>query len=215
MVNTLIFDVWGTIIEHGVDRSPSKFVKKKLGIKLNFQEFITTFQTSLFTEEYETLREGFENVASDFNKDVEDETYEDLIGLWNKRAMMSHMYQEVEEALGHLKGDYEIVLLANMDNISYNNLEQKYGLEDLFDEVYTSFDVGYVKGNPKFYKYILDAHDIHSDEALMVGDSIKSDMESAEKAGIDGVLMDRRDSREYEPKVIDVDELKLFLDTQF
>jgi len=43
---------------------------------------------------------------------------------------------------------------------------------------------------------------------VMVGDSIDSDIKSAEKAGIKGILVDRRNVREHSVKVLSLEEVQ-------
>ena len=42
----------------------------------------------------------------------------------------------------------------------------------------------------------------------MIGDSIESDMEAAAKAGITGVLVDRRGKRTYPKKIFTLNEIE-------
>ena len=46
----------------------------------------------------------------------------------------------------------------------------------------------------------------------MIGDCLLSDMESAKTAGIKGVLVDRRERREYNPKIKNLTELPQMID---
>jgi len=39
-------------------------------------------------------------------------------------------------------------------------------------------------------------------DMVMIGDSLESDMKPAEEAGAKAVLVDRRDRREHDPKVL-------------
>lgn len=204
-------DIWGTIIEHGLDKSPSKEAKRILHTKTGFQEFITTFQSTMMTQPYDSLQEAFVQVADDFNVDIPQHKLEALIGMWNKNALLSHMYEEVKEEIEVLKEEYRVVLLANIDKPSYDKLNQKYELETLFHTVYKSFEIGHTKGDVEFYEHILENEDVQSNEAIMIGDSIKSDIESAKKADIKGILVDRRDTRTFDSKIIDFSELHTLL----
>ena len=211
MTKLLIMDIWGTIIEHGLDKSPSKEAKRILRTKTSFQEFITTFQSTMMTQPFETLEEAFKQVAKDFGVDIPQHKLEALIGMWNKNALLSHMYDEVEEEIDALKQDFTVVLLANIDKPSYDKLNQKYGLEELFHTVYKSFEVEHTKGEKEFYEHILENEEVEADEAVMIGDSIKSDIESAQKANIKGILVDRRDTRTFDNKILDFTELHTVL----
>ena len=49
---------------------------------------------------------------------------------------------------------------------------------------------------------------VSKEDAVMVGDSIESDMKGAERAGIRGILLDRRDRRDFPDKVRNLDEIR-------
>lgn len=211
MTTLLIFDIWGTIIEHGLDKSPSKEAKRILKTKNSFQEFITTFQSTMMTKPFSSLEEAFKKAAKDLGTSIPNHKLEELIGMWNKNALLSHMYEEVKDEINNLKEDYQVVLLANIDKPSYEKIRDKYALEELFHNVYKSFEVGYTKGDKKFFEHILSEEDVEASEAVMIGDSIKSDIESSAQSDIKGILVDRRDTRTFEPKVNDLTQLKTFL----
>ena len=53
---------------------------------------------------------------------------------------------------------------------------------------------------------------VSKDEALMVGDTLKDDIQAAEKFGIKGILIDRKGKySEYPNRIISLEQLKKFL----
>lgn len=60
------------------------------------------------------------------------------------------------------------------------------GLDQIFDDVFISDLVGYQKPDKKFFDYV-QAHipDFRAEDALVIGDSLSSDMRGANNAGID------------------------------
>ena len=209
MVKAIVFDLWGTIVETGVNPSPSKQVKYFLRVNAPFSDFILTFEHSFMTQEFESLKAGFENVVTDFNLRLPEFVYEKLVGMWNKNTILSKMYPEAEEVLADLrKSGYKIFLLANIDKFSYDQVKEKFKLEEIFDKVYPSFQTGLLKLNPESFKKILAENNLEAEDVVMVGDSVDSDIKAAEKAGITGLLLDRNNKREYENKIISLDQLK-------
>ena len=49
---------------------------------------------------------------------------------------------------------------------------------------------------------------VSKDETIMIGDSMESDIESAKKVGIRGILVDRRNNRDYKDRVLNLRELR-------
>jgi putative hydrolase of the HAD superfamily len=208
MTKAIIFDLWGTVVETGVVPSPSRQVKYFLRVQQSFPDFIVAFEHSFMTKKFNSLQESFEQVVADFNLRIPDFVYEKLVGTWNKNAILSKMYPDTLETLQELKKrGYKLYLLANIDQFSFEQVNAKFKLDELFDKMYPSFETGLLKANPDSYKQILEENNFKEDEVIMVGDSVDSDIKSAERAGLKGVLVDRKDSRESEDKIIALTDL--------
>jgi 2-haloalkanoic acid dehalogenase type II len=208
MTKAIIFDLWGTIIETGVVPSPSKQVKYFLRVQQSFQDFVVAFEHSFMTKKFDSLQEAFENVVKDFNLRIPVFVYDKLVGTWNKNAILSKMYPETLEVLTELKKrGFKLYLLSNTDQFSFEQVNIKFNLSDLFDKVYPSFETGLLKANPESYNMVLQENNLKPEDVVMVGDSIDSDVKSAERAGIKGILIDRNDTREAETKITSLSQL--------
>ena len=210
MIEAVIFDFWGTLVENGV-WSPIKQVKAILGIRIPFSEYVVRMEKAMMTKEFPTLKEAFEAVCKEFGVESTEEKMEKLVGMWNKSWMLAKPYDEVVEELQKLKENYKLILVSNTDNFSVNKVFEKFNLENLFDETFLSCDLGLIKTDPEFLKTILEKVDLKPEECILVGDSIQSDVKAAENAGIKGVLIDRKDRREFQPKIKNLKELDHFL----
>ncbi|MGV8162453.1 MAG: HAD family hydrolase [Candidatus Nanoarchaeia archaeon] len=208
MTKAIIFDLWGTVVETGVVPSPSRQVKYFLRVQQSFPDFIVAFEHSFMTKKFNSLQEAFEQVVNDFNLKIPPFVYEKLVGTWNKNVILSKMFPDVEEVLKELRNrGYKLYLLANTDEFSFSQVNEKFKLNELFDKVYPSYETGLLKANPEAFKHILVDNNLTEEEVLMVGDSVDSDIKSAEKAGLKGMLLDRRDTREAEDKIISLSQL--------
>ncbi len=208
MVKAIIFDLWGTVVETGVIPSPSRQVKYFLRVQQSFPDFILAFEHSFMTTKFESLQAGFEQVVKDFNLRIPDFVYEKLVGTWNKNAILSKMYDDIPETIAELKKrGYKVYLLANIDQFSYEQVDAKYKFSELFDGVYPSYETGLLKANPESFKKILSDNKLNADDVIMVGDSVDSDIKAAEKAGLKGILIDRKDTREADSKIVAMTEL--------
>ena len=52
---------------------------------------------------------------------------------------------------------------------------------------------------------------VNKEDILMVGDSLISDIEAAKNAGVKAILMDRKDRRAVEEKLLNIFDLEKFL----
>jgi len=210
MVKAIIFDLQGTLIENGVYPSPLRQVKNILRVNMPFSDFVMRFEKILMTESHSSLKEGFVKVCESFNMQPREFIIERLVGLWNKNKLLSQLYPDTIETLSSLKKDYKLVLVANIDAFSTDIIE-RFKLREYFDLIILSCDNGLLKNDKEFYNIVMDKFDITQKDILMVGDSIESDVETARSVGINAVLVDRHNKREYEQKIVTLDELKKYL----
>ncbi len=207
----IIMDLQGTLLENGVYPSPIKQVKYFLRVNRPFQDYVPVFEKSFMTRSYANLDEAFRQVCVDFNIRVPDFVIEKLVGLWNKNKLLSKPFHDSIEFLKQAKSHgYKLILVANIDCFSKEVID-KYGFREYFDEVMLSCETGMLKSNPKFFHEPLARLGVSPDDAVMIGDSFESDVESARHAGIKAVLIDRNDARDYNPKVANFQEFISYL----
>ena len=210
MVKAIIFDFWGTLVENGV-WSPIKQVQQILLIDLPFSEYVGRMEQAMMTKKFHSLREAFGAICAEFKVECDEEKMEELIGMWNKSWMLAKPYEEVQEELEKLKKEYTLILVSNTDNFSINQVLDKFQLRGFFDYIFLSYDTGLIKTDKKFLKKVLKETKLTTDDCVLVGDSILSDMEAAKEAGIKGVLMDHKQRQHFHPKIRNLKELPSIL----
>ncbi len=215
MKKVIIFDFWGTIVEIGVQPSPIRQVKNILGIDIPFSSYIVRFEEVFMKQPYQNLFEAFTEVCKSFHIEPRQELLEELVGLWNKNKLLAKPFPETIEVLNELKGlGYKVVMLSNTDCFSIEEVLEKYGLKEYFDMIVLSYQVRMLKSNPRVFQKILEEMGIGKEEAIMVGDSIESDIISAKKAGVDAILIDRTETREFKPRIKSLNELKSVIEAE-
>lgn len=210
MIKAIIFDFWGTLVSNGI-YSPVKQVRWILGLRMPFPEYIVRFEEAFMLKKFNTLAEAFENVCRAFEVEPTKEVIDKLIGIWNKNMLLAMPFEDSTKVLEELKKSYKLVLVSNTNCFSIEPVMEKFDLKKYFDAVVLSYEAGVLKTNPKMFELILKKLKLKKEEAMMVGDSIASDIKGAEAAGIKAVLVDRRGSRDYKDKVSSLNELKSFL----
>ncbi len=206
MAKAILFDFWGTLVEQGV-WSPIKQVKRILNVKLPFSEYVVRMQKVMMTKSFSSLTEAFEAVGKEFGITCDEEQLEELVGMWNKSWMLAKPYSDTTSVLQDLKKEYKLALVANSDSFSVRKVLEKFDLEKYFDEVYISYEKGMIKTEKDFLQGVLDVLQVKPEECVFVGDSIQSDMDSAERAGIKGILVDRKGRREFPTKICRLGEI--------
>ncbi len=208
MIKAIIFDFWGTLMEQGIYPSPFKQVRYFMRLKMPFSEFAPKFEGAFMLQKFDSLTDGFKEVSKAFDIKPPEFVYDRLVGAWNKNKLLAKPYPEAIAALTELKKKYKLALISNSDCFSIEDIIDKYDLRKFFDVIVLSYEAGVLKTDKKMFQIVLKKLKVKKDEAVMVGDSIDSDMIGAENAGVKAVLVDRKGKREYVHKVADLSEVK-------
>lgn len=206
MVKAILFDFWGTLVETGI-HSPIKQVQDILAIDLPFSDYVVRMERAMMTKPFDSLTVAFEAVGREFQLTPTQEQIEQLIGMWNKSWMLSRPYYEVEPVLAQLQNQYRLILISNTDCFSLPRALEKFDLRKYFEKAYFSFERGILKTDPAFFEKIREDLGLSPEECLVIGDSIESDIKAAQQAGINAILVDRRNRREFTPKIRHLREL--------
>lgn len=210
MAKALLFDFWGTLVETGI-HSPIKQVQDILAINLPFSDYVVRMEKAMMTRKFDSLTEAFQAVCREFQIEPAPEQIERLVGMWNKSWMLSQPYYEVESVLSQLQKNYRLILISNTDCFSLPRALEKFSLHKYFERSYLSFEQGILKTDPEFFEKIMEDLELTPEECLVIGDSIESDIKAAKNAGIKAILIDRRNRREFQPKIRSLRELPKLL----
>ena len=103
------------------------------------------------------------------------------------------LFPETQEVLAELKRrKLKLGVISNFDNRAYSVM-QSLKILHFFDAVTLSSETGYCKPDREIFDAAVRALGIqHAAEVLLVGDSLRDDVEAAMKAGLSAVLIDRR-----------------------
>ena len=109
-------------------------------------------------------------------------------------ALRFRPFPEVPDALAELRESTpappRLVVISNWD-VSLHDQLAATGLDELVDGAVSSAELGVGKPNPAIYAHALEVAGAPADEALMVGDSLDTDVAGAQAAGLRAVLVDR------------------------
>jgi HAD superfamily hydrolase (TIGR01549 family) len=207
-MKAVLFDCWGTLVENGIFPSPVKQVKFILRLKMPFSEFIVKFEEAFMTKRFRNLTEAFNNVIKEFDVNPPDWVRDKLVGMWNKNTLLSKPFPETLDTLKALREKgIKVGLISNTDQFSVDQVMDKFELRGLFDAMALSYEEGKLKTDPAFYEKLMKRLGVRKEDCIVVGDSIESDMKGADAAGIRAYLIDRKDRREYENKILSLTEV--------
>ena len=100
------------------------------------------------------------------------------------------LYPETQAILTMLKEKGARLFLLSNAQVAYTEAEiDEVGLRGYFDDIYLSSDYGMRKPQPEFLELVLKDHVLLTQETVIVGNDLTSDMAVAESVGIDGILL--------------------------
>lgn len=196
MIKGIIFDYGGTLDSRGVHWSEVLWQGYQLaGVPVDKETFRVAYvegERALARERIILPQDNFhallcKKVALEINhlpKQAEEKTR----NMWVKTIAdyCDHAARtcidEARPMLEQLHERYPMMLVSNF----YGNIDEvlrDYGIRHLFKGIIESAVVGIRKPNPSLFRLGVDALELEPDEVLVVGDSLRKDIEPAEQLG--------------------------------
>jgi HAD superfamily hydrolase (TIGR01549 family) len=184
MIKAILFDLWGTLIYNKSEKDPHKeLIKlfKSHGID-NPDDF---YDRSIAVRKFKNIEEAAEHVYR--KTGIERKRLETIIKKYYDVEVAP--FPDVVSNLERLKKGYKLAIVSNINH----GLEafKRSGLESFFDYKFYSFEVGMIKQDPEFFRYVLKKIGMKPDKVIMVGDCMFGDIDPAERAGIRSILIKR------------------------
>ncbi len=185
-IENIIFDLGGVILDIDIIGVIEKF--KQIGIGPFENKFGIINGNSIF-KEYEVGKIStfeFRNELRKFSKsEFSDEQFDQI---WN--SIILNFPKENISIVEKLKTEYKTFLMSNTNALHcdyFNNLLGKqsnyHNLDQLFEKVYYSHDLGMRKPEPCFYELILIENNLNPKSTLFV-DDFQENIEAAAALGL-------------------------------
>lgn len=117
---------------------------------------------------------------------------EEVWETWNLGGQFlgRQLFPDVIDTLRWLRGrGYRLGAVSNRgySGLRFQAEMRDLGLNDFFEVVAISCDLGYMKPHPRIFQHALDAMGLMPEEAAMVGDSLRADVAGAKALGMTAV----------------------------
>ncbi len=118
------------------------------------------------------------------------------------------VFPDVKPCLDDLQAQgYTLGIISNFEPW-LEVLLHELGLHDYFEPVIISGVVGVEKPHPRIFELALAEAGTEADKAAHVGDSMTSDVEGAQEAGLTPVLIDRHDRYDDSEGILRIEDLR-------
>jgi len=117
-----------------------------------------------------------------------------------ERRRLHIVYPDVKAVLDNLRARYPLALLSNgAPDLQWEKIRGA-GLKDYFDPIVVTGELGVGKPDPRVYRHVLDLLKVSPEAAVMVGNSLRSDIAGAKAVGIRAIWVNR-DGKELNGEV--------------
>ncbi|WP_413527012.1 YjjG family noncanonical pyrimidine nucleotidase [Marinilactibacillus psychrotolerans] len=193
--NYLIFDLDDTILDFkkGEQEGLNKIFKKHMVPDVRFDQWLLIFQrvNSRIWSQIEEGASAKELLETRFSK-----TYQEF-GIEKDGRLLESEYRSyldqnffvlkgAKEMLEQLKKqNFQVVAGTNGKSSTQRSRLKGTGLEPFFEDVVISEEIGYAKPHQKFFEILMDRNKgMKTQNTLMIGDSLRSDIQGAINSGI-------------------------------
>lgn len=192
----LLWDIDGTILDFES--------AEKAAIKTLFEKFNLGKCSDEMIERYSKINRKYWQMLERGEMSKEKILVERFVEFFSKEGMdagiSDSFNREYQLALGDTivfcddamdiikeqKKKFEIVLVTNGTAVAQKKKLEKSGLQDIVSHIFISEIVGYEKPDINFFKKVISEVGINDlSEALIIGDSLTSDIQGGYNAGID------------------------------
>ena len=182
MIDTVIFDLFGTLIQLPRNTNPYLNLCRAIGDASRIRESLVVDAPTLadFCNHLGELHpSSLGDIQRDLDADIDHATVfpDSLATLQSLR----------ERGL-------RVALISNLAS-PYKRAVIRLDLESCFDAILYSCDLGLAKPDPNIYLDALTKLNASAESTLMVGDSQRSDVDGPGVVGIRGLLLDRNGQR--------------------
>jgi len=196
MIKGIIFDYGGTLDSRGIHWSEVLWQGyQQAGVPIDKETFRTAYvegeralareRIILPQDDFHTLLRKKVALEISYLPEQPDaatrERWTDQIAAYCDNAARACI-NEARPMLEQLHERYPMMLVSNF----YGNIDEvlrAYGIRHLFKGIIESAVVGVRKPNPTLFRLGVDALELQPDEVLVVGDSLRKDIEPAERLG--------------------------------
>jgi HAD superfamily hydrolase (TIGR01549 family) len=223
-IKAVLLDFGGTLVSGRLELEPYhesiRNYLMSLGYNVPIKELKKALRGALFElnkKRSRGLEMTFEEVYSIFLGKLNTSTDDSMLD-WLHENFRNHystsFFPCVEDLLKELSSKYKVAMISNTMSNQPKLMLEETNMDQYFDLLVCSRDLGVRKPNPEIFKIVLERINVKPSEAVHVGDSVEADMYGARDSGITGIWIKTPNQPLWNGYAINsICELTMFLDT--
>jgi glucose-1-phosphatase len=84
-------------------------------------------------------------------------SFEEFLPIWNDIFFLTDENKRVYQLSRRLKKDYKVALLSNVNILHFEHLKNNFPLFDAFGNIFASYEIGFIKPDPRIYQKAIDS----------------------------------------------------------
>lgn len=210
----IFFDIDGTLLDHkgaekeGINKFyfANRFNEicdfdkfKEVWVKYSDKNFEKFLNKEYSFEQQRAMR--IIDVYNEFNKQIAyDEALTKFKDYLDAYESSWKAYEDVIPCLNMLSG-YKLGVISNGDYKQQMEKLRKMNIVEYFSDIVAAGDVGYAKPDSKIFEIACQRNNVNMENAIYVGDNIKTDIIPAKEIGMKGILIERDRERNVEESI--------------
>ncbi|MFT4031424.1 MAG: HAD family phosphatase [Siphonobacter sp.] len=189
MIKNLIFDMGNVIIDIDVPRTYRAFAQMA---GISEEEATRLFHEKAFFHQFEIGKIGETDFRDLLRKEFNTSwTDEEIDAAWCE--LLLDMPKERLERIEALRKNYRVFLLSNTNSIHVQEIvrrAEKHGYDflSMFEIPFLSYEMGFMKPNPEFYRQCLQKGGLDATESIFIDDNADN-IEAAKTVGISTIWL--------------------------
>ncbi len=184
MLKAIFFDLYGTLTTK--NSNPEAEIIRQFHLNHKYLEV----EKLVCGTQHKNYNDYFNKIILGLRLQKDPNRLFKLFRIFDSDHKKAQLLEGLEEVIREVKGmNLRLAIVSNMPNDLYKILERHH-LEKYFDVRIYSHEVGLVKPSKEIFKLALDRLKVKPEDALMIGDSMSSDIKGAKNVGIQTLLAD-------------------------
>ena len=208
MIKLIILDCWNTLFQSSL-MNFFKDISEKFSLNIT-PKILRRFEEIFMLKKYEEYSIPLKIFFKENDISLSEKDFSELKEKLENLELTA--FPETLDFLNKAKRIYKLALITNTDFLSIKRLQDKFNINSFFDIQHKSFENGILKPDIILFKRVLEQLDMKKEETIIVGDSLKDDIDIAEEFSIKAILIDRVNKYpNYKRKISSLNEVFNFL----